>query len=86
MRGSASLLVDFSPQLLEHAGTALARLGYLFPDLTFRKTSDGVEVVGELGHRAETIAKEVRYAFYREKIYAETLPMRRQLIDAVTRR
>jgi hypothetical protein len=32
----------------------------------------------------EGIAREVHYALYREKIYAETLPLRRSLIEAVT--
>jgi hypothetical protein len=65
--------------------TALARLRYLYPDAEFDLCEGGI-LVTVRGGAAHTIARDVSFILYREKIYAETLPLRRALVEAVTRR
>lgn len=74
--------VPFRP----HIASAVTRLRYLFPALRFEVAADGISVTGEVGARSDALAREIQYALYREKIYAETLPMRQALVETVTRR
>ena len=59
--------------------TALARLRYLHPHAEFDLCEGGV-LVTVTGGAAPTIARDVSFILYREKIYAETLPLRRALL------
>jgi hypothetical protein len=78
------VVADIPQTLLPYAEPALARLRYLYPRLTFALCESGIKVNGDTSV-VSIAAREVLYAVYREKIYAETLPLRRSLIDAVTR-
>ena len=68
-----------------YVASALVRLGYLYPDARFVPVANGIEITTD-GADHDVLAREVQYALYREKIYAETLPLRQSLIDAVTHR
>jgi hypothetical protein len=70
--------------LLPYVEPALARLRYLYPDIEFAAAGNDIEVLSAKGEPAAMVEREIRYALYREKIYAETLPLRRALIKAVT--
>jgi hypothetical protein len=76
------VLVD--PMMVPFVEPALARLGYLFPKVEFVFEGSAIAIKDTFGAPPETVAREVRYALYREKIYAETLPLRRALVEAVT--
>jgi len=66
------------------AELALVRLGYLNPKLTFKYLEHSI-VVSSLDVMDEAqIRRDVLYALYREKIYAETLPMRKALVNLVS--
>ena len=64
--------------------TALARLGYLHPMLVFERRRDEIIIIGAPSQQEAELRRDVLYALYREKIYAETLPMRQALLGAVT--
>lgn len=64
--------------------TAMSRLGYLHPD--WRLRVDGAEIAAEVyGEGPQEVCREIRYALYREKVLAETLDMRRDLLRMVSR-
>jgi len=72
-------------QLHSYMPTTLIRLNYLYPDLTFSVETTDI-VVGNCPVDRETfIKRDVLYTLYREKIYAETLSMRRSLFEAAMR-
>jgi hypothetical protein len=64
---------------------ALARLTYLYPHAAFGRHEDEI-VVTATARLVDVIARDVSFILYREKIYAETLPLRRALVEAVTAR
>ena len=72
--------------LQPYAEAAVTRLSYLYPSIGFVLYDDCIEVSGTGDVSTETIAKEINYALYREKVFAETLSMRRDLISGVMRR
>lgn len=84
--GEAQIQVVIPALLQPYSELAIARLGYLYPAARFALCDDYIEVTGEFDVTEETIAKEINYALYRERIFAETLSMRQDLISAVTRR
>jgi len=64
--------------------SALLRAGYLYPACSF-DLQDNVIVVDASDDTApEKVERELRHLIYREKIYSETLGMRKQLIDVLT--
>jgi len=69
-----------------YAEAAITRLHYLYPAVSFDLVAEGIEIGGDPGIAAESLSREIHYALYREKIYGETMSMRRSLIEAVTRR
>jgi hypothetical protein len=80
------MIIHTADPLRLYAESALARLRYLYPALTFSVAPEGIEVKGEMDTAPEELQRAIHHALYREKIYAETLPMRRALMEAVTRR
>ncbi len=80
------MIVEVAERFRPYTDAALARLQYLYPKINFVLIADGIEVSGNIDIPSETLSREIHYALYREKIYAETLPMRRALIEAVTHR
>ena len=66
--------------------TAIQRLLYLYPAIRFEATPGGISVGDDSGIASDSLVRDIRYTLYREKIYAETLPMRCALVEVVTRR
>lgn len=79
------LKVDIDPALIGYASNALVRLGYLYPDAVFEAGEAAVSVTGPITDIA-VMRREVLHATYRERIYAETLPLRRRLLDGLLAR
>ena len=72
------------PSLAPYLDGALMRIGYLLPDVVFERDGNSSAVAAYLPEdsaldRAPAVRKEFFYALYREKIYAETLEIRKQL-------
>lgn len=71
---------EFEP----YVEAALMRVGYLYSDTgaIYDKARRVIclRATGELA--ADVIAKEVRYALYRERIFKETIPIRARILGA----
>jgi hypothetical protein len=78
--------VPVPPILQMYVQPTLVRLAYLYPKACFSVSVDQIDIVAPDEVPTEQIVRDVRYTLYREKVYAETLSMRRDLIEAVTRR
>lgn len=67
------------------AAAALSRLGYLHPQWSLR--TEPSAIIAEVDESASegAVVREIRYALYREKILAETMDMRRDLLRMVAR-
>jgi hypothetical protein len=78
-------IVSVDEPFLPFVESALARLRYLYPDARFDLREGGIRIAAAR-HGVEAIARDVSFLLYREKIYAETLPLRRALVEAVTQR
>ena len=80
MSAHSILDIPIDPEFQEFLPPTLLRLGYLYPELDFAATERGVVIRGDLsGIDREWIKREVRYQVYREKIFQQTLSMRRSL-------
>lgn len=78
---SSETLADVSvpPEFHEFIPAAILRLKYIFPDLDIETTRNGVRLSGTLDLDTIRLEREVTYQVYREKIFQQTLPMRRDL-------
>lgn len=72
-------------QLHSFMPMALIRLNYLYPDLTFSFENNDVVIRNCPVDRETLVKRDVLYTLYREKIYAETLSMRKSLFEAAMR-
>jgi hypothetical protein len=63
---------------------ALLRLQAQYPSLRFLATATGIEVASFPAGEFDDLRKNILHAVYRERIYVETLPLRKALIGAVT--
>jgi len=80
------MIISVEGVLKSYADIAIGRLKYLYPTVHFSLIPDGIEATGDPGVSSEKLSREIHYALYREKIYAETLSMRCSLIEELTRR
>ena len=67
---------------LEYQQAACIRLGYLFPELVFCGTKEGVMVdyPEDIASPSEAeVRKEILHQLYRERVYTETLSIRKWL-------
>jgi hypothetical protein len=67
------------------AEVALQRLKYLYPHATLSIVGSVIEGAAD-PQDASLLSREIHYALYRERIYAQTFPLREALVGAVTRR
>jgi len=77
------MFVRVAPPLQPYVDQALTRLAYLYPRVKFAAVPGGILIEEERAVEVNELARNVHYALYREKIYAETLPLRRALVEAV---
>lgn len=79
------LCIEVPEPLRGYIAPAVTRLAYLYPTVAF-VIRDSVIEAKTTNHLSETLLRrEVYYALYREKIFADTLDLRRALVEAVTR-
>lgn len=76
-------LLTLSPELLTYTPTALLRVQSRHPSLELLLVGNDVLVRACSDKNLGSLRKELSYAIYREKIYTETLSMRRGLIELV---
>lgn len=85
-QASRTTMVEIAEVVQPFISPALIRLRYLYPNARFAVVDKNIEVHADPEADMSLLYREVLYAVYREKIYAETLGMRRALIEAVMRR
>lgn len=79
-------VVEVPSQFEPYLAAALLRVQVLFPALTFRRNGTDI-AIGVTGSAEKiNVRKALLHAVYREKVYAETLSMRQDLVSAVTTR
>ena len=81
-----SVSVAVPAVFLAHVESALVRLGYLYPDVTWSFDHEGrsLDAVYKPGvHSGETLAKEASFQLYREKIHQDTLEIRGKIYEAI---
>jgi len=69
-----------------YVDAALLRLGSLYPEFVFHRCDNDILIEGVCGQLLTNVRRDVLHTVYREKIYTETLSMRRALVETVTRR
>ncbi len=70
-------------EMQAYTGAVLARLRYLYPNHLFDSIPNAIVVNNCTEAEFTSLCRDVSYLFYREKIYGETLPLRRQLLQAL---
>jgi hypothetical protein len=78
------LIIPVSEVLRPYADLATVRLGYLYPKISFSCQVETILVSSKTEIDEIKIRRDVLYALYREKIYAETLSMRQALVTMVS--
>lgn len=76
--------VALPPSLTVFGPAAVARLGYLFPAAIFRLEGDRIFVEANETCDVAQLRSEILHTVYREKIFENTLEIRRRLLVAVT--
>ncbi|TDW31877.1 hypothetical protein EV128_108204 [Rhizobium azibense] len=77
---------EIAPEMMPHVAEATVRFRYLIPGSNVAIAGDIVTIDGETGVSAEQLEQQFLYCLYRQKIYSETLPLRRTLLAGVTGR
>jgi hypothetical protein len=83
---SGELTVEIPPCFDPFVDSALLRIRALYGGHRFNRTAGGIRVCSLAGSIDPAVEQAVLHAVYREKIYADTLEMRRALVAALTRR
>jgi hypothetical protein len=78
------LIITISEVLRPYAELATVRLGYLYPKMSFSCQVHTILISSETEIDEITTRRDILYALYREKIYAETLSMRQALVTMVS--
>ncbi|EPX76428.1 hypothetical protein Salmuc_00314 [Salipiger mucosus DSM 16094] len=84
MPASHVLDISIDPAFHPYIPASLLRLSYLYPELDFGASEQGVNVSGTSGADPARLEREVTYQIYREKIFQQTLPMRQSLYEMLT--
>lgn len=83
---SGELTVEIPPCFDSFVDPALLRVRTLYGGYRFDRTVRGIRVCSSAGSIDPAVEQAVLHAVYREKIYADTLDMRRALVATLTRR
>ena len=79
---SSKIVINFDGFKNEFLKTAIIRLSYLYPKIQFSIVNNSIQLEGIIENE-ESIKKEVNYIVYREKIYAESLEIRKKIFDKI---
>ncbi|TGS14445.1 hypothetical protein EN852_014675 [Mesorhizobium sp. M2E.F.Ca.ET.209.01.1.1] len=78
------VVAEIPPQFEKYADAAMLRLQLLYPSCRFAREEGAISIAAPSGIARDQLRKDILHIVYREKIYAETLPMRQALVAAVT--
>ncbi len=71
------------PQLLPYVADTITRFSYLHPTVEVLFDGESLRILGPDSGDTD-LFRELMFCLYREKILAQTLPLRRMLIEGVT--
>lgn len=74
---------EIAPELMPYVADAVARFRYLYPSVNVTTIGAMVVAIGNETVNATEIEQQFMFCLYRQKIYAETLPLRRTLLAGV---
>ncbi len=80
-----TIAISFSTPFAVHLPAAAIRLGSIYEGSYFEVVDLAIVARNVSADREASFRKAIQDTVYREKIYAETLPMRAALIATVTR-
>ena len=86
MNNSKPVLVEIPNGMSDYADTAILRLGYLSPEWVIRRQGDLIEVSSDSELDPKRVRIDLLHAIYRQKIFAETVSLRAELINMLTRK
>ena len=77
--------IEFPSQFAPYLSDAVVRFRYLNPGIQV-KTGDGFVLISSTGAdlMSNDLERQFLFCLYRQKVYAETLPLRTTLIAGVT--
>lgn len=71
------------PEFRAYVDDAMSRFSYLHPSVEIEVGAEAVTLVVDANADLADLARDFQFALYRQKIYAETLPLRKTLIEGV---
>jgi hypothetical protein len=79
-------VIPVSPIFRPYVDAAVLRFTYLFPDIGIEVGEDSITATHSPKQDRVSVRRELTHSLYREKIYHETLSMRRDMVATLTRR
>ncbi|MEY9162662.1 hypothetical protein ABIE78_000781 [Sinorhizobium fredii] len=74
--------VAVGPAFRAHISDAIHRFSYLHPSVEIEVGPEVISLFADSRHVGDLV-RDLHFALYRQKIYAETLPLRKALIEGV---
>ncbi|MFS2327592.1 hypothetical protein U2P60_19640 [Brucella sp. H1_1004] len=78
-----SLVVEIPDLFIPYAASAALRIQGLYPDLSISFDDAKIKVLSVSAEQRSKVLADVCHHLYRERIYGETLDLRRSLLSAV---
>ncbi|WHS94231.1 hypothetical protein VPK21_004352 [Sinorhizobium kummerowiae] len=75
--------VAVGPDFQAHVNDAISRFSYLHPSIEIEVGPEVISLFADSRHDVGDLVRDLQFALYRQKIYAETLPLRKTLIEGV---
>lgn len=75
--------IAVAPDFQTHVNDAIARFSYLHPSIDVEVGSQVIILFTDAADDVGDLVRDLQFTLYRQKIYAETLPLRTALIQGV---
>lgn len=75
--------VTVGPEFRVYINDAMSRFSYLHPSVEIEIGARAVTLVVDADADLADLVRDFQFTLYRQKIYAETLPLRKALIECV---
>ncbi|WP_334543846.1 hypothetical protein [Rhizobium leguminosarum] len=77
---------EIAPELMPYVADATVRFRYLNPGIDVTISGATAVIAGNQAVNIRDLEQQFMFCLYRQKIYSETLPLRRTLLAGVTGR
>ena len=68
---------------LAHIDDAISRFAYLHPAIEIEIGPNVISLFADSLEKVDDLVRDLHFALYRQKIYAESLPLRKRIIEGV---